>query len=368
MDTKKNIKTLDKRELSAYFKQLNEPAYRAEQVWDWLWNKQAESFDEMTNLPKSLREKLEEHFDIPKARLHLTRQSSDGTIKNAVELPDNLIVESVIIPEKKRATACISSQVGCSLNCLFCATGRLKRMRNLTASEIVDQVVQAREQSLTYYGYPLTNIVFMGMGEPLLNYENVKEAIEIITSEKGLGMSPKRITLSTAGIPERIKQLALDLPKINLAVSLHSAIDEVRTRIMPSNKAYGGLDALLESLQFWYKKTKSKITFEYLVFKDINDDDRSIRALVKFASKIPSKVNLIQYNPTDSFDRFAQADDEVLEAYRQALKEKGIIATVRRSRGQDIEAACGQLAAKYEDVKIKIEHKPISLSQIKNRQ
>ncbi len=357
---KKNIKLLEKKELIKLFSELNEPKFRADQVYDWLWNKQVDTFEQMTNLPKSLRKKLQEHFVIPKTIYSETKQSADGTLKNAVLLPDNLIVESVLIPEKKRATACISSQVGCSLDCTFCATARLKRVRNLSAEEIVDQVVEAQKQSLEVYGYPLTNIVFMGMGEPLLNYENVTKAIRIITSEKGLNFSARRITLSTSGIPKMIKRLADKNLKIKLAVSLHSAIDKTRSVLMPVNEKTGGLVALSEALDYWYKKTGSKITFEYLVFKNINDNDEHIKALVRFASRIPSKVNLIEYNPTDSFDKYEQADENVIEKYRSALKKAGIVATLRKSRGQDIDAACGQLAAKYETDLPKIPYKKIS--------
>jgi 23S rRNA (adenine2503-C2)-methyltransferase len=347
-EQKQNIKQLDLKQLEAHFKSLGEPSYRARQVYDWLWKKQVEDFDRMTNLSKSLREKLKENFIIPKSRFSETKQSADGTLKNAVLLPDELIVESVLIPDRKRVTACISSQVGCSLDCRFCATATLKRMRNLSVEEIVDQVVEAQKQSLEFYGVPLTNVVFMGMGEPLLNYDNVVEAIRKITSPEGLHFGAKRITVSTAGIPKNIMKLADDNLRVKLAVSLHSAIDETRSRLMPVNEKTGGLEALMDALQYWYKKTKSKITFEYLIFKDVNDDERHIRALVKYAKQVPSKVNLIEYNPTDSFDKYQKASSGIIERYRDELKTAGIVATVRRSRGQDIDAACGQLAAKYE--------------------
>ncbi|NPA42829.1 MAG: 23S rRNA (adenine(2503)-C(2))-methyltransferase RlmN [Chlorobi bacterium] len=346
---RQNIKLLDKPALEEVFRQMGQPAFRAKQVWDWLWNKGAESFEDMTNLPKSLRQILAERFYIPQASFTETRKSADGTLKNAVLLPDGMLVESVLIPDKKRVTACISAQVGCSLDCRFCATARLKRVRNLTYDEIVDQVKEAEAQSRENYGRPLTNIVFMGMGEPLLNYDNVRKAIEIITSPDGLGYSPRRITVSTAGIPKMIKRLADEWPRVKLAVSLHSAIDDTRTRLMPVNARTGGLRALTEALEYWYRKTKDPVTFEYILFKGINDDERHAKALIKLARRIPSKVNLIEYNPADSFDEFRSPDRESTERFRQRLKDAGIVATVRRSRGQDIEAACGQLAARYED-------------------
>ena len=359
---KKNIKRLDPEQLAEHFEAWGEPQYRARQVYDWLWKKQVEDFDRMTNLSKTLREKLKQTFYIPKSKFTATRQSMDGTLKNAVLLPDDLIVESVLIPDRKRVTACISSQVGCSLDCTFCATATLKRMRNLSVEEIVDQVTEAQRQSSEFYGVPLTNIVFMGMGEPLLNYDNVVEAIRKITSPEGLHFGAKRITVSSAGIPKNIMKLADENLRVKLAVSLHSAVDETRSRLMPVNEKTGGLKALMESLQYWYKKTKSKITFEYLVFKGINDDDRHIRVLVKYAARVPSKVNLIEYNPAGSFDKYEKASPVVMEKYRSALKRAGIIATVRRSRGQDIEAACGQLAAKYEGADLpKIPFKKIKL-------
>ncbi len=346
MADKPNIRSFPLEELIKMFTEKGEKAFRAKQVYEWLWKKNVRTFDEMTNLSKDLRKFLEENFSIPHIKIKHFQRSNDGTIKNAVTLPDNLLVESVLIPTETRTTACVSSQVGCSLDCKFCATARLKRMRNLTPDEIVDQVVEADLQSKEYYGHPLSNIVFMGMGEPLLNYENVMSAIEKITSDKALGMSPKRITVSTSGIPKMIKKMADENPKVKLAVSLHSAIDEIRTQIMPVNKRQGGLQELLYALQYWYKKTKSRITFEYLVFKNINDDEKSIKALVNFVKQVPSKVNLIEYNPIDNKDTFCQADNEILEKYQLALKNAGVVSTIRRSRGKDIDAACGQLAGK----------------------
>lgn len=276
------------------------------------------------------------------------QRSSDGTIKNAVKLHDGRVVESVLIPTEKRITACISSQVGCSLDCTFCATARLKRMRNLNPDEIFDQVVTIRQQAEEYFGRPLTNIVLMGMGEPLLNYQNVMAAMQKITSPEGLNMAPRRITLSTVGIAKMIRKLADDGVKFRLAVSLHAAIDETRSRIMSINTS-NPLDELMEALQYWYAQTASRITFEYVVWKDINDDDRHIAALVRYCKKVPCKVNIIEYNPIDD-GPYQQASPEVVTKYQQQLEAAGIKATVRRSRGKDIAAACGQLANKNEAV------------------
>ena len=270
--------------------------------------------------------------------------SEDGTIKNAVRLFDELIVESVLIPTENRTTACVSSQVGCSLDCNFCATARLKRMRNLNPDEIYDQVVTIDRQSRENHNRPLSNIVFMGMGEPLMNYNNVMKAIDKITSDEGLGMSPKRITVSTSGVSKMIKKMADDGVKFKLAVSLHSAIEEIRNQIMPFTKNFPLIE-LKESLQYWYSKTKSKVTYEYVIWKGINDDQKSIEALVKFCKYVPCKVNLIEYNPIDD-GMFQQASDSAIDNYISSLERANIVVKVRRSRGKDIDAACGQLANK----------------------
>lgn len=341
---KRDIRQLDLEQIKEFFISIGEKAFRAKQVYEWLWKKSAKDFDSMTNISLSTREKLKEHFDIKHIHVDDLQRSSDGTIKNAVKLHDGMIVESVLIPTESRITACISSQVGCSLDCNFCATARLKRMRNLNPDEIYDQVVAIKEQGDTYFERPLTNIVYMGMGEPLLNYKNVLDSIDKITSPNGLGMSPRRITLSTVGIPKMIKQLADDEVKFNLAVSLHSAIDESRSRMMPINDK-SNLEELAESLQYWHQKTNRKVTFEYVVWRDINDDEKHARALAKYCGKVASKVNIIEYNPIDDGE-FQQAAPEALDMYKRILESKGIIVNVRRSRGKDIDAACGQLANK----------------------
>ncbi|HEA28516.1 MAG TPA: 23S rRNA (adenine(2503)-C(2))-methyltransferase RlmN [Leeuwenhoekiella sp.] len=341
---KKDIRALTREELRDYFSAKGEKAFRGNQVYEWLWNKGAHSFNAMTNISKETRAFLDAHFVINHIQVDQMQRSNDGTIKNAVKLHDNLVVESVLIPTSKRTTACVSSQVGCSLNCQFCATARLKRMRNLNPDEIFDQVVAIDRQSRLYYDRPLSNIVFMGMGEPLMNYKNVIKAIEKITSPDGLGMSPKRITVSTSGVPKIIKKMADDDVKFNLAVSLHAALDEVRTDIMPFNEQMP-LEELKDSLKYWYAKTKQRISYEYIIWKGINDRQQDINALVDFCLAIPSKVNLIEYNPIDD-GKFQQASPEIIDNYVNALEREGITVTVRRSRGKDIDAACGQLANK----------------------
>ncbi len=341
---KKDIRSLSKEELRDFFVSQGDKAFRGNQVYEWLWNKGAHTFEDMSNLSKTTREMLENNFVINHIKVDNMQCSSDGTIKNAVKLHDGLIVESVLIPTKTRTTACVSSQVGCSLDCEFCATARLKRMRNLNPDEIYDQVLTIDRQSREHHNIPLSNIVFMGMGEPLMNYNNVQKAIDKITSEEGLGMSAKRITVSTSGIPKMITKLADDGVKFKLAVSLHSAIEEIRNRIMPFSKSFPLTD-LREALQYWYLKTKSRVTYEYVIWKDINDDKKSIDALVKFCKYVPCKVNLIEYNPIDDGE-FQQADEKATMNYIKALEANDITVVVRRSRGKDIDAACGQLANK----------------------
>lgn len=343
-ESKKDIRQLTLAEIKDFFLSIGEKPFRAQQVYEWLWKKSAKDFDQMTNLSLHTREMMKEKFTINHIQVDEMQRSADGTIKNAVKLHDGLVVESVLIPTEKRITACISSQVGCSLNCHFCATAQLKRMRNLNADEIYDQVVAIKEEGELYFNRPLTNIVYMGMGEPLLNYKEVLKSIEKITSPTGLGMSPKRITVSTVGIPKMIRQLADDEVKFNLAVSLHSAIDETRSKVMPINEK-SDLKELSDALQYWHQKTQRKVTFEYVVWKDINDDEQHARALAKYCGKVASKVNIIEYNPIDD-GAFQQADPASLDMYERILNEKGIIVNVRRSRGKDIDAACGQLANK----------------------
>ncbi len=341
---KKDIRALTREQLRDFFVSHGDKAFRGNQVYEWLWQKAAYSFDVMTNLSKETREMLEANFVINHIKVDQMQRSADGTIKNAVRLHDDLIVESVLIPTKSRTTACVSSQVGCSLDCRFCATSRLKRMRNLNPDEIYDQVVAIDNESRLYFNRPLSNIVFMGMGEPLMNYNNVLKAIDKITSPEGLGMSPKRITVSTSGVPKLIKKMADDEVKFKLAVSLHSAIDEIRTSIMPFNATFT-LSDLREALQYWYEKTKSRITYEYVVWDGINDTQKDIDALIAFCRFAPSKVNLIEYNPIDDGE-FKQASKKAIDNYVSSLEKSGIVVTVRRSRGKDIDAACGQLANK----------------------
>ena len=344
MSKKRDIRALTREQLREYFTEIGDKAFRGDQVFEWLWNKSAKDFSDMTNLSKALREHVEAHFAINHVHVDKMQKSSDGTIKNAIRLHDGLVVESVLIPTDTRITACISSQVGCSLDCQFCATARLKRMRNLNPDEIYDQVVAIKEQAEQIFECPLTNIVLMGMGEPLMNYKNVLAAIDKITSPEGLGMSPKRITLSTVGVAKGIRRLADDDVKFNLALSLHSGLEDVRKEIMPFTE-FNPLDQLKDALKYWHGKTGKKVTYEYVVWKGINDRDEDINALLEFCRLVPSKVNLIQYNPIGD-TRFIPVAEPKLQHYIDRLRAEGVVVNVRISRGQDIDAACGQLANK----------------------
>lgn len=342
--TKRNIRSLTLPEMKDFLTDQGEKAFRAKQLYEWLWQKSARSFEQMTNLSKSLRELLETHFEIPAVVVAEEQISSDRTIKNAFRLADGKITEGVLIPTTNRMTACISSQIGCSLSCKFCATGKLKLMRNIHFDEIYDQVAILKEQAERYYNQPLTNIVYMGMGEPLLNYSQLLKSVERITAEDGLGMSPKRITVSTAGIAKLIKRLGDDEVKFNLALSLHAANDEKRSKIMPINDQ-NNLEILADALKHFYEKTKSRVTFEYIIFHNFNDEIEDARELAEFCKLVPCKINIIEYNPIDDGE-FQQADPQKVDAFAAFLEQKNLIVNVRRSRGKDIDAACGQLANK----------------------
>ncbi|MGB1507074.1 MAG: 23S rRNA (adenine(2503)-C(2))-methyltransferase RlmN [Crocinitomicaceae bacterium] len=342
--TRKLIREQTVEELAEYLKSNNFPSFRAKQIMDWLWKKNVGSFEEMKNIGKNLQEFLNSNFIIDKVSLKDQQISKDKTIKCAFEVDKNSIVEGVLIPTKKRMTACISSQVGCSLACTFCATGRLKLLRNLSAGEIYDQVYHLKNEANTQYQKSLSNIVYMGMGEPLLNYKNVLSSINWICSEEGLGMSPKRITLSTAGISKMIKKLGDDEVRFNLALSLHAANDEKRNKIMEINES-NNLDSLRDALTYFYERTKSRVTFEYIIFDGFNDELSDARELAEFAKCVPCKINIIEYNPIDG-EPFKQAQEDKVNQFALFLESLNMIVNVRRSRGKDIDAACGQLANK----------------------
>ncbi len=343
--TKRNIRYLNAEELSQFFEELGEKKFRARQVWEWLWQKHAHSFDAMTNLSKELRNKLSEEFSLPALTVETTQYSADGTIKSRFKTYEGHLVEGVLIPTESRYTACVSSQIGCSLSCKFCATGYIEKKRNLNYDEIYDQIVLINQQSEKAYGKKLSNIVFMGMGEPLLNYKNVLKSVERISAEDGLGMSPRRITVSTAGVAKMIRQLGDDQVRFKLALSLHAANDEKRHEIMPINDT-NNIRSLIEALNYFYKKTGNEITFEYILFNNFNDSLRDADELIKLFRQVPADlVNLIEYNPID-FAQFSKPSEEKIIAFMQYLEKHRVNARLRKSRGKDIDAACGQLANK----------------------
>ena len=346
MKEKIDIRNISVEELQKFCKDNNLPKFRAKQVEEWLWKKGATSFAEMTSLSKEMRDLFTVHFVINSVKIHKAERSIDGTIKYSMKLHDKQLVEGVLIPSKKRITACISSQVGCSLDCAFCATGTLKLERNLTAAEIYDQVFILNEESISSFGKSLSNIVYMGMGEPLLNYNNMLESIGLITTKKGMGMSPKRITVSTAGIAKMVKKLGDDMVKFNLAISLHSANDEKRSSLMILNDSVP-LQELRDAIRYFYDKTDSRITYEYILFKEVNDSVEDAKELAKFCKVSPCKINLIQYNKVDGMD-YAKSSNKNTETFISYLEEKHLIVNLRKSKGKDINAACGQLVNKLQ--------------------
>jgi 23S rRNA (adenine2503-C2)-methyltransferase len=340
-----NIRHLSLQELEDWFIQRGDKKFRAKQVWEWIWQKHAGSFADMTNLSKELRQTLGDHFTFPALTTDATQYSSDGTIKSRFKTHDGHLVEGVLIPTDDRQTACVSSQIGCSLSCKFCATGYMDRKRNLDYDEIYDEVALINAQAMATNEKKLTNIVFMGMGEPLLNYKNVLKAIERISAPDGLGMSPRRITVSTAGVAKMIRQLGDDKVRFKLALSLHAANDEKRHEIMPINDT-NNIQSLVEALNYFYQQTGNEITFEYILFKDFNDSLKDADELIKIYRQVPADlVNIIEYNPIDAA-RFQKPDEEVVDRFMAYLGKHRVNARLRRSRGKDIDAACGQLANK----------------------
>jgi 23S rRNA (adenine2503-C2)-methyltransferase len=341
----KNIRHLNQNELEEYFENAGEKKFRGKQVYEWIWQKGALSFADMTNLSKELRQQLGQTFTLPSLSIDATQYSDDGTIKTRFKTWDGHLVEGVLIPTQSRYTACVSSQIGCSLSCKFCATGYMERQRNLEFDEIYDEVILINQQCEKAHGKKLTNIVFMGMGEPLLNYKNVLRSIERITSPDGLAMSPRRITVSTAGVAKMIKQLGDDKVKFKLALSLHAATDAKRHEIMPVNDT-NNIKSLIDALNYFYKQTENEITFEYILFKNFNDSLKDADELIKIYRQVPADlINIIEYNPID-FAKFEKPEEEKVEAFIAYLGKNRVNARFRRSRGKDIDAACGQLANK----------------------
>lgn len=341
-----DIRDLSVDEITNYLQNHGEPAYRAKQIYQWLWKYGVLSFDEMTNLPLELRNQLKEDFGILTMTADITQKSLDGTVKFRFVLQDGHKIESVLIPipGDNRYTVCVSSQVGCSLACEFCATGQMKRERNLSAAEIYEQVFKVNQHCEAHFDHPLTNIVYMGMGEPLLSYKNVKRSIELINSEEGMNMATWRITISTAGIAKIIRRMADDGLQCKLALSLHAALDHKRSQIMPINEN-DNISDLMDALQYYYDTTHHKITYEYILFNEFNDTEEDADALAKLSRQFPVTVNLLEYNPVDGV-KLVKSSGDRFDKFIKMMADRRIPVTVRRSRGKDIDAACGQLANK----------------------
>ncbi len=337
---KTNLKSLSKQELEAFIEELGLPAFRAKQILHWIYEKYAQSIQDITELSKDLREKLSEKAYISNLGLLDRQISKDGTEKFLFGLEDGETIESVLISDEDRLTLCISSQIGCAMRCRFCLTGKMGLKRNLDAHEIVDQIISANR---IIKPRKITNIVFMGMGEPLANFDNVTNALWRITEL--MNISPKRITLSTSGIAPKILEFPKKAPMVNLAISLNATTDEVRDYIMPVNKTYP-LKVLLEACRKFPLPTRRRITFEYVMLKGMNDTPEDAKRLVKLLKGIPSKVNLIPFNPYEGSE-FKRPDDESVLRFQNILIEGQLTALIRKSKGQDISAACGQLKAKY---------------------
>ena len=348
-DPLQDIRSLTLDELRRFTAGLGEKPYRAGQIWDWLWKQHVRSFDAMSNLPKELQAALHQHFIMRSAIPEFHQKSKDGTIKVVFRLHDGLVTEGVLIPSGERFTVCLSSQVGCALGCRFCATGAMGFRRNLSAGEIVDQLTGLRSY-LPDPEHAISNIVFMGMGEPFLNYQNVRYAIDRISAHDGLGMSPQRITVSSVGLPKMIRQMADESPRYHFALSLHSANDQKRDQIIPFNLK-SPLAELKDALKYYHQKTGKRFTIEYLLLGQFNDSVADAKELAAFCRSFPVKVNLIEYNPVDA-SGFRKSLPEQTRQFAAYLESRNLIVNIRQSKGNDIAAACGQLAAK----ELKISH------------
>ncbi|MBU1099760.1 MAG: 23S rRNA (adenine(2503)-C(2))-methyltransferase RlmN [Bacteroidetes bacterium] len=345
-DNLKFVKNFSEEELIEYFSSINEKPYRAKQLYDWLYVKESLDFDEMLNFSKSLREHLKDNFEITTVKQKEVQHSSSGTKKLLLETYDNKFIESVIIPDGERVTLCLSTQVGCPLDCKFCATGLMGYKRNLTPGEIVDQYIHSKS-----IGSKITNIVYMGMGEPLLNFKNTLESLRIFTDTRLETLSRNRITVSTSGITPKIIELADSGLRVQLALSLHSTFEDIRSKIMPINVKYD-LKSVLIAVEYYLKMTDTKITYEYTMLKDLNDRDEDIKSLTKLCKRMPSKINIIPFNsikhmsPGGLSAELEPTSRNKLMLFADKLRNNGITVMVRETQGDDIAAACGQLAVK----------------------
>jgi 23S rRNA (adenine2503-C2)-methyltransferase len=349
-----NLKTMGRADLEAFAESMGQPAYRGRQLFNWIYAKGATRFAEMTSLPKAFRRELEDVARLPRIRVEEMQQASDQTVKALFRLPSGRKAETVLIPaidergDARRLTVCVSSQVGCAMGCSFCATGLMGFQENLSAGAIYDQVWLMNEEAEARFGRPVTNVVYMGMGEPMLNYDAVMKSVDLLTDEDTLNLSAQKITVSTVGLARRIRDLADDKAPFHLAVSLHAPTNAKRSSIMPVNESEKtSLPALKEAIQYYVEQTGRQITYEYCLFHGVNDTVEDARRLAEITRWAPSKVNILMYNPVEGIN-FERPREEQVDRFVQELVEHGVTVTVRRSRGQDIDAACGQLANKDE--------------------
>jgi 23S rRNA (adenine2503-C2)-methyltransferase len=355
MSTRINLSAYNKQQLSDFCNELGLPRYRADQLFQWIHLKNAGSFGEMTNLSKTLRGELEEKAELKGVERASVSRSKDGTVKCLFRLHDEKLVEAVLIPEffddgvADRLTVCVSSQVGCVFGCSFCATGKMGLFRNLSTGEITGQVLAMNAIAEADYSKRITNIVYMGMGEPFHNYAPVVDSAEILCDPLGLNLSPRRITISTVGLTRQIRSYADEQRPWNLAVSLHAADDEKRNRIMPINETLD-LKALRGALEHYHRTMRQPVTYEYLLFDNFNDSPEDARKLAGIARWIPAKINIIMYNSVEGVT-LQRAREDRLDRFMAELTRQGARATVRRSRGDDIDAGCGQLAIREQDGK-----------------
>ena len=338
---KKNILELDRKELTSWLGTRKIESYRADQILKWIYLRQADRFDLMTDIAKDIRPVLEDHFTIGRLQKERVEISKDGSRKYLFKLEDGKRIESVLIPERDHYTLCISSQVGCAQDCRFCLTARGGFQRNLSKAEIVSQVRDIKHQMQD--SMPLSNLVFMGMGEPLANYKNLVEAIEVITdSSLGLGFAGRRVTVSTAGLVSRLAALGRDT-KVNLAISLNATDNNTRSRLMPINRKFP-IEKLLKACEHYPLPGGRRITFEYVLLKDVNDSVKDAQRLVKLLRPIKAKINLIPFNSYEGC-QYQRPDEDTILRFQKILIDKNYTVMIRQSKGQDISAACGQLAA-----------------------
>lgn len=339
----KNIRLLSLKEIQDLLLPLGYRKQQAAELFQYIWYRFYTDFSEMHSLPVALIELLSGSYFIPRTIIHTTQHSEDGTVKCSLKLHDHSLIEGVLIPAPNRVTVCVSSQVGCSLSCKFCATGYMNRKRNIGFDEIVDQVVLLNTLSIEKYNMPISNVVFMGMGEPMLNYSNVLKAISKLTDQKGLSIAPRRITISTAGVSKMIRKLGDEQIKVNLALSLHAANDTKRDEIMPVNET-NNLSELEDALNYFYTKSRNEITLEYILLDGFNDSLQDADELIAFYKKVPVHlVNILEYNTIENA-LYRKPDEETINTFVRHLQTHNINAHLRRSRGKDIDAACGQLA------------------------